>query len=137
MFLYKFKSKSEVNVNLSKYRIDWSTPPSKEQGILENFLYPFVKHKFVLREFRIPGSLYRFDLVVVDNRWIFEYSPTSTHDVNKYFFPTHSSYLKRIKTDLDKIEWAKLNNFKLCEINKEDLPHLSKRYFLDTFDILL
>lgn len=139
MIFKKFKSNREVNVNIRKYIIDWDSSPSNEQKILQDFLYPYFKNKVILAEFRIPGSLLRFDIVNISNRYIIEYSPDSTHfEFNPYFHGSRpSGYLKRIKTDMEKITWAEQNGFRVIELNKEDLGHLSRDYFLDKFQILL
>lgn len=137
MLFKKFNSDREKNVNLSKYLINWDDSPSKEQKILQNFLYPFWKNKIVLSEFRIPGSLFRVDIINISDRIAIEYSPSSSHDYNPFFHKSRIEYIQRVKADIDKIQWLTSNNFKVIEINKEDLDFLSKKYFLDHFGILL
>lgn len=137
MLFSRFKSNRQSNVNINKYIIDWNQSPSKEQRILQDFLYPFWKNKIILSEFRIPGSLLRVDILNITDRIGVEYSPDSSHDYNVYFHHDRNGFLKKIKSDINKIEWLEANNFKVIEIIKEDLENLSKRFFLDKFDILL
>jgi hypothetical protein len=136
MLFYKFKSQKQVNVNINKYLINWNESPSKQQKILQNFLYPYWKNKIVCAEFRIPGSLFRIDILNISDRLAIEYSPDSTHDFNP-FFHNRASFERRVKSDIDKIEELERNKFKIIELNEEDLDLLSPRYFIDKFQISL
>ena len=137
MLFYKFKSDKQVNVNIRKYLIDWSLSPSKQQKILQDFLYPFWKNKIICAEFRLPGSLFRVDLINISDRLAIEYSPDSTHDFNQYFHGSRAGFLRRVKSDIWKIEELERNNFKIIEINEEDLNWLSKSFFLEKFNVVL
>jgi hypothetical protein len=137
MLFYRFKSDRQSNVNLSRYLIDWNDSPSKEQRILQDFLYPYWKSKVILAEFRIPGSKFRVDILNITDRIGMEYSPESTHDFNPFFHKDRNAFLRRVVSDIEKLDWLKENNFKDIEINKEDLSYLSKKFFLDKFNILL
>lgn len=137
MLFYKFKSLKQVNVNINRYTIDWDLSPSKEQQILQDFLKPYWFNKVILAEFWMPGSLFRVDLLNVSDRIAVEYSPNSTHDYNPFFHKTRAQFLKRVKSDIDKIEELERNGFKVIEINKEDLDWLSPKYFREKFQINL
>lgn len=139
MLIKKFKSKKTVDVNIRKYLIAWDQAPSKEQQRLQDFLYPFWKNKVVLAEFRIPGSLFRVDLICLsyNPKIAIEYSPESTHDYNPFFHKSRLDFLKRVKSDIEKILYLEQNNFKVIEINREDLDYLSRRFFLDKFGVEL
>ena len=138
MLFYKFKSNKQINVNIRKYLIDWNSAPSKQQKVLQDFLYPFWHNKIICAEFRLPGSLFRIDLLNISDRLAIEFSPTSTHgEFNSYFHQNRSGFLKRIKVDIWKIEELERNNFRIIEINEEDLKWLSRSYFLKRFNVNL
>lgn len=137
MLFYKFKSDKQVNVSVGKYLIDWNSAPSREQQVLQDFLYPFWKNKVVLSEFRIPGSLFRVDLICLSDKIAIEYSPESSHDYNPFFHKSRVEYIRRVKSDIWKIEELQKNGFKVIEINKEDLSFLSRSFFLDKFGVIL
>lgn len=138
MLFYKFKSNKQVNVNLKHYIIDWNISPSKQQKVLQDFLYPYWKNKVICAEFRIPGSLFRIDLMNISDKIAIEYSPDSTHsEFNTYFHGSRAGFLKRIKSDIWKIEELERNGFRVIEINEEDLDLLSRKYFESKFNIIL
>jgi len=138
MKVRKYKSDKIISIDIKKYRIDWNSAPSKGQQILQNFLYPFWKSSLVLQELRVPGTLWRFDLVNCNSKIIFEYSPISHHgNYNPFFHKTKAGYLKSLKSDLLKLEWAEQNGFKVIEIQESDLPFLSLDYIYDTFGVNL
>lgn len=140
MIFKKLRGGKEVNVNIAQYKINWDSSPSKEQQILQDFLFKYWKHKIILAEFEIPGSKFRFDIVNISDRIIVEYSPESTHfKYNKFFHRDEYGYYKKISFDMDKIKWAWQQNppFKVVEIMKEDLDNLSYAFFEKNFNILL
>ncbi len=136
MLFTRYNSIKQVNVNINKYLIDWNDSPSKEQQILQDFLHFYWKNRVVLAEFRIPGSLFRIDILNLSNKIAIEYSPDSTHDFNP-FFHTYNSFKERVKNDINKIKYLEDEGFKVIEVKKPDLKHLSRRFFLDNFDIIL
>lgn len=87
----------------------------------------------------MPGSLFRIDILNISDKIAIEYSPDSTHfEFSPFFHGTRpSGYLKRIKSDLLKIEELERNGFQVIEINEEDLDYLSKKYFLEKFGVNL
>ena len=124
----KFFNK-EITIKISKYRIEWDKAPSKEQQILQDFLYKYWKNHIILSEMRVPRCLWRFDLVNCNKRIIIEYSPESHHNnFNKFFHKNRAGYLRSLKSDLYKYEWAEKNGFKIIEIVKKDLDKLSVEY---------
>ena len=137
MYFNRWKSNKQSNVNIAKYIIDWNHSPSKEQQILQDFLYIFWKNKVILAEFRIPGSLFRIDILNLTDKIAIEYSPESSHDYNPYFHKNRTEYVLRVKADLDKIDWMKKSGFKPIEVTSDDLPMLSKKLFIDKFQIYL
>lgn len=137
MLFYRFKSRKQSNVNIANYLIDWDASPSKEQKVLQDFLYPFWKNKVVLAEFRIPGSKFRIDILNLSDNIAIEYSPDSSHDYNPFFHKSRTEYILRVKADIDKIKWLENSGFKVIELKKEDLFQLSKLFFIEKFGILL
>jgi len=137
MLFTKYNSDKKVNVNIRRYLIDWNKSPSKEQKILQDFLYPYWKHQIILSEFRIPSTLYRVDLLNISCRICLEYSPDSTHDFNSFFHANRNAFLQRVKADLNKIKYLEKEGFTVFEVKKEDLPYLSRKFFLDKFGISL
>ena len=137
MLFYKLYSHKQVNVNIQDYIIDWNDAPSKSQQILQDFLYSYWKNKVILSEFRIPGSLLRADIMNITDKIYLEYSPECTHDYSPHFHGNRLNFIKRIKNDMNKMQWAERNGFKTVEIIEKDLDYLSRKYFLEKFDILL
>lgn len=136
MKVKKYKSNKEILIKVSKYLIDWKKAPSKGQQILQDFLYKYIKNHIVLAEFRIPGSLMRFDIVDCTTRNIYEFSPISHHNnYNPFFHKSRAGYLRSLKSDTNKLEWAEQNNFQVAEITDDDLPLLSIKYIQDKFNI--
>jgi hypothetical protein len=134
----KYKSDKIISIDIKKYKIDWNSAPSKGQQILQDFLFPYWKTRLILREMRVPGTLWRFDLVDVNSRTIVEYSPISHHgNYNPFFHKTRAGYLKSIKSDIYKLEWAEQNGFKVIEIQECDLPFLSLDYIYNKFGVNL
>lgn len=136
MLFYRLNSQKQQDVNITKYLIDWDAAPSKQQKVLQDFLYPYWKHKVICAEFRIPASLYRIDILNISDRIAIEYSPDSTHDFNP-FFHTRATFSQRVKSDIIKIEELERNGFKVIELNEKDLNFLSRKYFLDNFGVIL
>lgn len=138
MKVTKFNSDIKVNWNLSKYKFNPNKKVSIGQKKLQDFLLQYINPLFLYQECRLPGTLKRFDLLLSDKMLIFEYSPNSHHgEFNKFFHGNRLGYLKTIKSDTHKIEWATKNNFKLIEINESDLDLLSYDFFIEKFDCYL
>jgi hypothetical protein len=47
------------------------------------------------------------------------------------------NFLKGIKNDMSKLEWLEKNEFKLVEINFDEVPLLSQEFFAEKYDIIL
>ena len=137
----KFKrlhSTSEINVNISNYRIDWDRAVSAPQKAVKDFLFRYWKTKVILEEFPLPGTRYRFDLVNMNDRVIVEVSPRKVHgEFNKFFHKTRMGYANSIKRDLMKREWATHNNFVVADIFDDDIAVLSRQWFRDKYNVEL
>lgn len=138
MKFFALNSQRQINVNPSKYRIDWDRKVSGPQKKVKDFLYPYWKNKLILEEFRVPGADMRFDLVNLTDRVIVEVSPNSVHrQFNPFFHKNIFNFKESVKRDFMKREWAEKNKFSFVEIYDEDMPKLSKAWFFETFDIIL
>lgn len=136
MRVFKYKSKQQILIKTSDYLINWKKAPSKGQQILQDFLYPYWKYSLILQEMRVPGALWRFDIVNCNKRLIVEYSPVTHHNnYNPFFHKSRLGYLKSLKSDIFKSEWAAENNFKVIEITEDDLDKLSPSYIEEKFGI--
>ncbi len=139
MYVTKFNGgKSLIKIQTNKYLFDPNKKVSKGQRQVQDFLLPFWKGDVILQELRIPGCLKRLDIVNLSQLIIVEYSPESHHaEYNKFFHGSRLGFLKTIKADYQKEEWAKNNGFKWVEITETDLDNLSKKFFLNKFGLEL
>ena len=122
----------------SDYLIDWDPPRevSRPQGLVKQFLYPYWKTQICLEEVRIPGSLYRLDIVNATKRIVIEVSPESSHSFNAFFHKNRIGFGRAIQRDLDKQAWCERNRFKYIELTTEDITNLSKELFAERGIIL-
>lgn len=134
---WKKKNGKEINVNPIKYKIDWSQDGrSKPETLVRKFLFPFWKNHIVLSEFRFPSTLYRADLINLTSRIMLEVSPDSVHlEFNQFMHGSRAGFLKKIKSDYEKMEIAELNGFKFIELNDRHLKELTKEMFKREFDL--
>jgi hypothetical protein len=139
MLVKAFKSNREININVSKYRIDWNRKVSKPQFKFKKFVYPYWKFDVVLEEFVIPKSGgKRIDLFNISKGIAVEISPASVHfEYNKFFHGSEEGYGKKIRSDLDKIDWIESNGWKILEIVDEDLQdeNLNREYLIKKYGI--
>lgn len=132
MKLKKLNSQKIISINISKYRVDWDRVVSKPQFLVKSFLKPYWSHKSICEELPIPGSKLRLDLVDLSDRTIVEISPAAVHaNYNQFFHKSRPGFLKKIKADISKLDWAEDNNFKLIEIFDDDLRNLSVALFAE------
>lgn len=111
----------EVNVNVTKYLIDWDHIVSKPQKQVKDALKPIWQGQLVCEEFRIPSSKMRIDLVNFSLKIVVEVSPKGSHKFNKFFNKNRSNFLSAVKRDISKAEWCENNGFRFVEIVDEDL----------------
>jgi hypothetical protein len=136
---WKLPNGREANVNPMKYKIDWERKVSGPQFLVKQFLYPYWKNDIVLEEFVMPKSgRKRIDLCNLSRRVIIEVSPDSTHlEFNEFMHGSRAGYLKRIKSDYQKMELAELNGFIFIELNDEHLSDLTVKMFKEKFNYSL
>lgn len=111
----------EVNVNVTKYLIDWDKIVSKPQKQVKDALKPIWQRQLVCEEFRIPSSKMRIDLINFSLKIVVEVSPKGSHKFNKFFNKNRSNFLSAVKRDISKAEWCENNGFRFVEIVDEDL----------------
>ncbi len=134
----KLNSNREVNINISKYLINWHRQVSVPQKKFKDFVHIYWKNCVVLEELRLPSTLLRLDLVNLSRKIIVEISPNKVHfEYNKFFHGSRAGFLDKIKKDMQKYEWAQQNGFQYLELVDKDLDNLSYKYIQDNFHINL
>jgi hypothetical protein len=128
-----------VNKNVSKYLIDWDGKcRSIIQFKVKQFLKPYWQAGIVYEEFPAFGSLLKVDLLNLSLKIAVEVQGCQHNSYNAFFCNGNpANYLKGIKNDLKKAQWLEKNGIKLIEIMEEEVPHLSREFFKEKFDILL
>ena len=136
MRLFDIQGRS-VSKNVSKYLVDWSKPcRSKIQTKVKNFFEDYWCNHICYEEFPVFGSRMKVDLVNMTKKIAVEVQGEQHDSFNKFFHNnSRSNYLKSIIRDQEKYKWLEMNNFKILEIKKEDLPHLNRSYICKTFGI--
>ena len=129
-----------VDINPSKYLINWDRAVSGPQKRAKDFLHQYWKNHVVLEEFCLPNSRLRIDLINLSKGIVLEVSPEAVHaKFNKFMHGSRAGYLKKLKADIDKQKWAESNGFKFIEVVDEDLleENLTREYYEKKFDIIL
>jgi hypothetical protein len=137
--LMKFKNLKgkEVNLNISKYLIDWD---KKERSIIQfkvkKFLQPYWKYHVVLSELRIVSTRMTFDLFNVTLGIAVETQGKQHGEYNSFFHKgARANYLSQIKRDNDKINFCQINGFRMIEIQEDDVKHLSREMLKEVYDL--
>ncbi len=138
----KFKTlsgKSEKNINLAPYNIDWiGRKVSKPQQKAKDFLFPFFKNDQVLEEFPIPGSRLRIDILNISRKIVIEVSPKQHFEYSSFLHGgDRLNFLSQIKRDEQKRNWVELSGFRMIELTPEDLKDLTKERFRDKWSVEL
>lgn len=132
------KSGKMVNVSIGQYLIDWDKTISKPQKKVSDFLRPYWCADCVLSELRIPGSLWRLDIVNVTKNIVVEVSPDELHkDYTEFLHGSRAGFLKKLKADGDKLRWAESAGFQYVELNSSDIKNISADLFAEKFGIYL
>lgn len=126
-----------VNVNSSKYLIDWENDGNSKLEIsFRDSIKQYWKQYLVLFQFRIPGSLMKFDFFCLNKRLIVEIDGIQHGEFNKHFHQnSRNNYLNSIKRDLIKEEWCKINNISLLRLNEDDLYSFSPEFIEKTYGV--
>ena len=78
----------------------------------------------------------KVDLINFTRKIAVEVQGEQHNEFNKFFHNnSRDKYLESIQRDMKKIQWLEMNEFKVLEVTKEDLPELSRKYIFDTFGV--
>ena len=128
-----------VNKNTSSYLIDWD---KKSRSIIQfktkQFLKTFWRNHIVFEEFPVFGSLLKVDIFNATLKIAIEVDGKQHNEFNKFFHNNSpAKYLASIKNDIKKANWLEKNNYKLIQINEDEVKLLSKQFFIDKFKFIL
>jgi hypothetical protein len=128
-----------VNKNLNKFLIKWDGKcRSIIQFKVKQFLKPYWSGMIIMEEMPCAGTLLHVDLVNLTLKIAIETNGKQHSSFNSFFHGNDpNKYLKGYKNDVKKSEWLAKNDFKLIEINEDEIDLLSKEFFKNKFDILL
>lgn len=134
----KLNSDKIVNVNIFNYRLDFNKiQGSRPEVAVKKFLKPYWSNDLVLEEFIIPGSRLRIDIVNISKMIVLEVSPASTHSFNKFFHKNVAVFADRLKKEIFKRDWCIKHKFNYIELEDEELANLTKKMFLEKFNVTL
>ena len=136
MRLYNIYGKL-VNKNVVKYKVDWDKPcRSKIQFNVKSFFKDYWSGHICYEEFPVFGSRLKVDLINFTRKIAVEVQGEQHNEFNKFFHNnSRDKYLESIQRDMKKIQWLEMNEFKVLEVTKQDLPELSRKYIFDTFGV--
>ncbi len=119
--------------------IDWEAKSrSKIQFQVKQFLKEFWENQIIYEEFPVFGSRMKVDFLNATKKIAIEVNGPQHSNFNKFFHNnSRSKYLDSIKRDHQKALWLEQNNFKLIELEVEDLDFLSKEYIEEKFEVLI
>lgn len=128
-----------VKKNVSRYLIKWDEKSrSKIQFTTKQFLKPFWFSHVMYEEFPVYGSLLKVDFLNATRRIAVEVNGKQHSEFNKFFHSnSRTEYLKSIKRDCAKAKWLEENNFKLIEIEEDEISLLSRDFIYSKYEILI
>jgi hypothetical protein len=138
MRLYGINGKL-IDKNVNKYTLKWD---KKSRSIIQfkvkQFLKPFWIGQILYEEFPVYGSLLKVDILNATLKIAIEVNGNQHSAFNPFFHNNDPNrYLKGYKNDAKKSEWLAKNDFKLIEINEDEINLLSKQFFLEKFNLVL
>lgn len=137
MRLYNIRGKL-VNKNVSRQLIKWDGKSgSIIQFRVKQFLKQYWRGHVVYEEFPVYGSLLRVDILNASYRIAIEVQGEQHTKFHYFHGGQPMNYLEGIKRDVKKQEWLEKNNFKLVEINYDEIDKLSPAFFLEKFNVAL
>ena len=138
MRLYDIKGRLRSK-NVSKFLIDWDKKSrSKIQFKTKKFLELFWGNHIVYEEFPVFGTRQKVDILNATIKVAVEVQGKQHSSFNKFFHSnSRSKYLESIKRDVTKRQWLEANNYKLIEVEENEIELLSKEFFLEKFDLKL
>lgn len=137
MKLYNVNGKL-VSKNVSKYLIDWDgTCKSQIQFKVKQFLKPFWSSYVMYEEFPVYGTLLKVDILNASLRIAVEVQGPQHNNFHFFHGKAPINYLNSIKRDMKKVDWLERNEFKLVEINFDQVETLNKNFFKEKYSIVL
>ena len=129
MRLYNIYGKLQSRI-VKKYLINWNKKSrSQIQFKVKQFLKPYWENQIVYEEFPVYGSKMKVDILNATKKIAIEVQGRQHKEFNKFFHKTRANYLASIKRDQQKREWLEKNNFKVVEVEEEEINKLSKTFF--------
>ena len=127
------------NKKVEKYLIKWSAKSrSKLQFTVKQFLKTFWENQGVYEEFPVYGSRMKVDFLNATKKIAIDVNGPQHSNFNKFFHKnSRIEYLKHIKRDVEKLQWLELNNFKIIELEQEDVDSLSKDFIKNKYNVTL
>ena len=137
--MFKTLNGRERNLSTARYRIDWDKAISGPQKAVKDFLRPYWENKLVLEEARIPNTRLRIDLMCPSEGLIVEVDGGQHESYNQFFHGSLAGYVKSIKSDLQKQQFADLNGYTLIRIKEDEIKRglLSAEWIKETFGVTL
>lgn len=132
------KNRTQVSVNINKYRIDWDEKVSrgkngqfgKFQKQVKDFLRPYWENYVVYEELKIPRSRLSLDLFNLTFRVAVEVQGRAHTDFVEFFHGNRIGFWNQKGRDVRKRRFCELNEIQLIEIfSLDDLNEkLLKKY---------
>ena len=127
------------NKKVLKYLINWDKKcKSKIQFKTKQFLKTYWENHIVYEEFPAYGTRMKVDILNATLKIAIEVQGRQHNEFSKFFHKdSRAKYLASIKRDVQKAEWLAKNNFKLIEIEENEIKNLSKKFFEKNFEVQL
>ena len=128
-----------VSKNVTKYKIDWDKKcRSKIQFNVKTFFRDYWENHICYEEFPVFGSKMKVDFLNTTLKVAIEVQGKQRRQFNPFFHSnSRAKFLSSIKRDSEKASWLEENNFKLVEVEEEQVNDLSKEFFEKQFKIKL
>lgn len=128
-----------VSKNVSKHLIKWDGKSrSKIQFSVKQFLEHYWKSHIVYEEFPVYGTLMKVDILNATKKIAIEVNGAQHGEYNKFFHNnSRINYWKSMQRDSTKADWLEKNNFKLIEINEDEVDELSLKWIETKFNVII
>lgn len=127
-----------VHKNVSKYLIKWGgKSKSNIQFQTKQFLKTYWLGCICYEEFPVYGTRLQVDILNATLRIAIEVNGPQHSQFHYFHNKQPFNYLAGVKNDVAKMKWLELNQFKLIEINFDEVDKLSKNFFKEKFDVIL
>ena len=124
---------------VNRYIIKWDGKSrSKAQFKVKQFLKPHWLANIVYEEFPVYGTRMSVDILNATKKIAIEVQGKQHSNFSRFFHAnSRMKYLESIKRDLKKAEWLEKNNFKLIEVEYNEVDQLTKGFFEKKFNTVL